>query len=503
MIFLENDEDFHTIINATVDELKDLLNNKGYSADVTEKNKKVNPLMWLISNTINMPESKSMLELIEKINILADNMISLSEANSITSYYLMATNISMNFHFNTYANITNFKLERFLNTNNLKKYINDNPKQYENMEQPFQYLSDSLITWDSDRLLFLMDNGFLNIEKNKDLLFNRLNINDVDFLIKKGLSPHKKNNHEQNFLTHLLYNSRKQDDFQELFMYCEKNLPDILKETLLFKEEKKSFFDKNILRLANLNVEDFKHLFNLTKKYEKELVIQEDDNPEKTYFFLLGALNSPEKLQYLMHKKFNFTKKIKNEEKNYYHLTIEKLIENGDVFVLKNFLSHLKNNTNANLESIYFSTDKEINNDEKSLYYELGTLFTPEEINNYLDITKLELNIDNYCITYSYTTEKYFPITQYLLKNNILKANHFSMTEDKYPEKGSIYEYLNTLEECLCLRDHNIPFHLIYLSRNIFMDEKNKNSAIALMEKEKLSKIIFSESIPKINKKRI
>lgn len=487
MILLPNDQDFNIVIKTETKYLQKLFD-EGYSADVCRTGTNLNPLIYTLLNN-KVLNNKEFLDSIERINIFAENMISLSDLNNqIKTYIHLQTNPGLK------LGLVNQKYDplAYLNTKNLIRYFEENPEEL-NDSRMNEIAMNPIIKWEGGRLSELLKYKLINLEKIKkdnNVLANNFTIQDIDFLLKEKIAVLDKNS-DADFLFNKIGG-----DFMfsnpiyaiEDFEYYEKNHPYIIEKFLSFKNKNGKYIGINILE--DITREQFEYIYDLAERHNYL------NDVTNTYLFLV-AIYDDEKIQFLIDKNFDFSKKpvleIYQKEMSYDFLLLERLTSYKWEKVCVNLLEHLKNN-NENMKK--FGKIIEENQDNISIFYRLAKILPPEKIISYIPLESIETKKNNKSIVYNYTGEEYLDATKYLFEHKKIKNEDLS--------ELNIFCYIKSIEEYYYFKKQGFEVKRdYYIISNEFLHEEDKQIIIAAENKEKLEMILHNSTIPNKIKNRL
>lgn len=476
MILLPNDQDFNIVIKTETKYLQKLFD-EGYSADVCRTGTNLNPLIYTLLNN-KMLNNKEFLDSIERINIFAENMISLSDLNNqIKTYIHLQTNPGLK------LGLVNQKYDplAYLNTKNLIRYFEENPEEL-NDSRMNEIAMNPIIKWEGSRLSELLKYKLINIEKIKkdnNVLANNFTIQDIDFLLKEKIAVLDKNS-DADFLFNKI-----NSDFMfsnpifaiEDFQYYEKNYPYVIEKFLSFKNKNGKYIGINILE--DITKEQFEYFYDLAERYN---YLNDITN---TYLFII-AMEDNEKIQFLIDKNFDFTKKpvyeIYKREMSYDVILLERLISYKWKEECINLLEYLKNN---NEDMKKFGKIIEENQNNISIFYRLAKMLEPEKIINYIPLESIETKKNNKSIVYDYTGEEYLNATKYLFEHKKIKNEDLS--------ELNIFGYIKSIEEYYYFKKQGFEVKRdYYIILNEFLNEEDKQIIIAVENKEKLEMILHN-----------
>ena len=487
MILLPNDQDFNIVIKTETKYLQKLFD-EGYSADVCRTGTNLNPLIYTLLNN-KVLNNKEFIDSIERINIFAKNMISLSDLNNqIRTYIHLQTNPGLK------LGLVNQKYDplAYLNTKNLIRYFEENPEEL-NDSRMNEIAMNPIIKWEGSRLSELLKYKLINIEKIKkdnNVLANNFTIQDIDFLLKEKIAVLDKNS-DADFLFNKI-----NSDFMfsnpifaiEDFQYYEKNYPYVIEKFLSFKNKNGKYIGINILE--DITKEQFEYFYDLAERYN---YLNDITN---TYLFII-AMEDNEKIQFLIDKNFDFTKKpvyeIYKREMSYDIILLERLISYKWKEECINLLEYLKNN---NEDMKKFGKIIEENGNNISMFYRLTKILHPEKIISYIPIESIETKKNDQSIVYDYTGEEYLEATKYLFEHKKLKNEDFS--------ELNIFEYIKSIEEYYYFKKQGCEVKRdCYIILNEFLDEEDKQIIIAAENKEKLEMILHNSEAKNKIKNRL
>lgn len=476
MILLPNDQDFNIVIKTETKYLQKLFD-EGYSADVCRTGTNLNPLIYTLLNN-KMLNNKEFLDSIERINIFAENMISLSDLNNqIKTYIHLQTNPGLK------LGLVNQKYDplAYLNTKNLIRYFEENPEEL-NDSRMNEIAMNPIIKWEGSRLSELLKYKLINIEKIKkdnNVLANNFTIQDIDFLLKEKIAVLDKNS-DADFLFNKI-----NSDFMfsnpifaiEDFQYYEKNYPYVIEKFLSFKNKNGKYIGINILE--DITKEQFEYFYDLAERYN---YLNDITN---TYLFII-AMEDNEKIQFLIDKNFDFTKKpvyeIYKREMSYDIILLERLISYKWKEECINLLEYLKNN---NEDMGKFGKIIEENQNNISIFYRLAKILEPEKIISYIPLESIETKKNNKSIVYDYTGEEYLDTTKYLFEHKKIKNEDLS--------ELNIFGYIKSIEEYYYFKKQGFEVKRdYYIISNEFLNEEDKQIIIAVENKEKLEMILHN-----------
>lgn len=490
MILLPNDKDFDIIIKTETKCLQKLFD-EGYSADVCRTGTNLNPLMYTLLNN-KVLNNKEFIDSIERINIFAKNMISLSSLNNeIRTYIHLQTNPSFK------LGLVNKKYDplAYLNTRNLERYFEENPEELHDSRMN-EIAMAPIIKWGGNRLSELFKSELINVEEiksvaqNNTALANNFNIQEIDYLLKTKIVVLDKDS-DVDFLF-----KKISGDFMyvnptfstEDFEYYEKNYPEIIEKFLSFKNKNGKYIGINVLE--DLTAEQFEYLYDLAERhnYLNELT--------NTYLFIV-AMDDNEKIQYLINKNFDFTKKpvceIYKREISYDFILLERLTSYKWKEECINLLEYLKNN---NQDMNKFGKIIKENDNNISIFYSLVKILPPEKIASYIPIESIETKKNDKSIVYDYTGEEYLEATKYLFDNKKI------LNEDL--AESNIFSYIKSIEEYYYFKKQGFEVKRdYYIISNEFLHEENKNMIIVIESKEKLKTILQDKTNNNKTKNRL
>lgn len=394
MITIPNQKDFELIINASNEELKDLFENKGYSADVCQKDG-LTPLLHAILNFSNEKDknSKIVSALYERINILASYTISFINFSQYANNYVRnVKNLKLSYI------VINGQLDLppYLNKKNLERYFEDNPAEklliiQSKISTKITNLMIPAFRWEKERFHYLKNNGFpveCMTVGGLNILFGNYPFEVMKELIESGISLNSKMTF--NFIHYKLMTNINKNSFLEEIKYLYENRPEML-DFLINKND--SYF--NIFE--NMHIEDFKYIYqhimvpNITKEHKEALALNGNSlNGD----LLKGISSNYEKIDFLLEQNIDLNELVDSRyDLRLYHVLFEALVEKNQGEILLKLLSRISLKDLKNVAKPYLMSDIGIS--YKHIFFELLKIVEFDKLKTHLFKENIQVNYED------------------------------------------------------------------------------------------------------------
>lgn len=391
MITIPNEKDFDLIIHATNEELKDLFENKGYSADVSTKDG-LTPLLYEILNFSNQEDknAKPISKLYERINILASHMLSFINFSQYANNYVRnVKNLKL-----SYIIITGqLDLPQYLNKKNLERYFEDNPSEKElilksKISSKMTSLMIPSFRWEKERFYYLKENGFpVDCIKTGDLniLYGNYSFEIMKELMESGISLNPAM--AFNFIHYKLMLNINKDSFLEEIKYLYENRPELLDFLVNKNDSYRDIFE-------NMHMEDFKYVYqhimvpNITQEHKEALAL----NGKSINSDLIKAVSSNyEKINFLLEQNIDLNEVVDSRyDLRLYHVLFEELIKKHEAEIALKLLSRISLKDLTDIEKPYLIADS--GNSYRHIFFELLKIIDFDKIKKYLFKENINLN---------------------------------------------------------------------------------------------------------------